>query len=96
MLAQKRENDKYRLLEDAITYQSSTINQMQEKMQLMELYQRQNQDSFEHFSKKINRIDDIEAKIRRLEDRQRFGCDDKSNIKSRMNQKMHHNSNNQE
>lgn len=69
---------------------------MQEKMQLMELYQRQNQDSFEHFSKKINRIDDIEAKIRRLEDRQRFGCDDKSNIKSRMNQKMHQNSNNQE
>ena len=96
MLAQKRENDKYRLLEDAITYQSNIINQMQEKMQLMELYQRQNQDSFEHFSKKINRIDDIEAKIRRLEDRQRFGCDDKSNIKSRMNLKMHQNSNNQE
>lgn len=96
MLAQKRENDKYRLLEGAITYQSNIINQMQEKMQLMELYQLQNQDSFEHFSKKNNRIDDIEAKIRRLEDRQRFGCDDKSNIKSRMNQKMHQNSNNQE
>lgn len=69
---------------------------MQEKMQLMELYQRQNQDSFEHFSKKTDRIDDVETKIRRLEDRQRFGCDDKSNIKSRMNQKMHQNSNNQE
>ena len=35
MLAQKRENDKYRLLEDAISYQSNMFSQMQEKVQLI-------------------------------------------------------------
>ena len=44
----------------------------------------------------MNRFDDIEAKIRHLEDRQRFGCDDKSNKKSRMNKKMYQNTSEQE
>jgi hypothetical protein len=56
MLAQKRENDKYRLLEDAIAYQSNIINQMEGKVDLMELYQKQNHGSFEHLSKKISKI----------------------------------------
>jgi hypothetical protein len=44
----------------------------------------------------MNRIDDIEAKIRRLEDRQRFGCDDQSNKNNRTNQKIYQNTSDQE
>lgn len=69
MLNQKRENEKYRVLEDAIAYQTDLINQMHSRLELLDLYQKQNQQHLEHHSKKISKIDDVEHRLQRLEDR---------------------------
>lgn len=49
---------------------------MRSKIELMELHQNQNYEACEHLFKKQEAVEKIEARVRRLEDRDRFGCDD--------------------
>lgn len=46
MLSQKKENQKYDVFEEAMAYQTGLINQMQEKVKLMEIYQTRIQDNY--------------------------------------------------
>jgi septal ring factor EnvC (AmiA/AmiB activator) len=53
MLTQRKENEKYRHLEDMITQQHHSISNIKQQIELIEVYQHQNLQNCEHINKRL-------------------------------------------
>lgn len=53
MLAQRKENDKYRNLEEIITQHNNSLAQIKGQIELIEVYQHQNLQNCEYINKKM-------------------------------------------
>ena len=87
MLSQRKQNEKYKALEQAVSAQSNLIDQLQSKYQMTDFYWHQNVANLQHLAKKCEKIQDLDSRVRRLEDRDRFDCDREAKKKYELNKK---------
>ena len=59
MLAQRKENDKYRQLEEGLTHAHKCLAKMKDQIELLEVYQHQNLQNCEHINRKVARLEDL-------------------------------------
>lgn len=59
MLAQRKENDKYRQLEEGLTQTQRCVSKMKDQIELLEVYQHQNLQNCEHINKKVARLEEL-------------------------------------
>jgi hypothetical protein len=59
MLAQRKENEKYRSIEDILSQHHKSIGQMKDQIELLEVYQHQNLQNCEHINKKMAKVEEL-------------------------------------
>jgi hypothetical protein len=59
MLAQRKENEKYKSIEDILSQHQKSIGQMKDQIELLEVYQHQNLQNCEHINKKMAKVEEL-------------------------------------
>jgi DNA repair ATPase RecN len=72
MLAQRRENERWKQLEDRLAHHDTSLLQLKGQLQLVEVYQHQNLQNCEHVGKRMAKLEGLEQQVQRLDDRCRL------------------------
>lgn len=75
MLHQQQHNSQHQTLLDTLQSHSQLLPQLQQQLRIVEVYQQELLGNQQHLNKDIQTLPDIEHRLRRLEDRERFNCD---------------------
>lgn len=67
MLAQRKENERFRMIDEVLSDNKELIGKVMQKMELLEIYQHQSLQSCEQLGKKVSKVDEFENRIIREE-----------------------------
>ena len=67
MLAQRKENERFKMIDEVLSDNKELIGKVMQKMELLEIYQHQSLQSCEELGKKVSKVDEFENRIIRVE-----------------------------
>lgn len=67
MLAQRKENERFMMIDEVLSDNKELIGKVMQKMELLEIYQHQSLQSCEQLGKKVSKVDEFENRIIRVE-----------------------------
>lgn len=69
MLTQRKENERFRMIDEVLSDNKESIGKILQRMELLEIYQHQSLQSCEQMGRKISKVDEFENRIIRVEER---------------------------
>ena len=69
MLTQRKENERFRMIDEVLSDNKESIGKILQRMELLEIYQHQGLQSCEQMGRKISKVDEFENRIIRVEER---------------------------
>lgn len=67
MLVQRKENERFKMIDEVLSDNKELIGKVMQKMELLEIYQHQSLQSCEQLGKKVSKVDEFENRIIRVE-----------------------------
>ena len=84
MVSQRKENDRFRAIEELLEYQSNLIHGLTNKVELLETQQAQTLHSMGAIDTHSKQIQEHKHQIRRLDERAKYGCEENHHQKQQV------------